>query len=187
MDVALAGNPSRVSASVDDGTLRVMGRPKCVAVVGPGLGASLQDCSAARVAGRLLAEQGFSIVCGGLGGVMEAVAEGASQAGGLVVGILPGLDRESGNQFLGVALPTGLGELRNGLIIRSCDGVIAIGGSWGTLSEVALARRTGLPLVSVGGWTVIDSAGEEVPIEVADTPEAAVARIAVLIGETAAD
>ena len=84
-----------------------------------------------------------------------------------------------------MALPTGLGELRNGLIIRSCDGVIAVGGSWGTLSEVALARRTGLPLVSVRGWTVNDPAGEHVPIEAADTPEAAVARIARLTGEMA--
>ena len=72
------------------------------------------------------------------------------------MGLLPGSDRADGNPYLSVALPTGIGELRNGLIVRVCDAVIAIGGSWGTLSEIALAMRTGKPTIVISGWTVDD-------------------------------
>jgi uncharacterized protein (TIGR00725 family) len=91
---------------------------------------------------------------------MAAVCAGAAEAGGTTVGLLPGDERAAGNPDLTVALPTGLGELRNGLVVRAADAVIAIGGSWGTLSEVALARRTGVPVVSLGSWE--DIAGEPV-------------------------
>ena len=94
------------------------------------------------------------LVCGGLGGVMAAACAGAAEGGGLSVGFLPGSDRTEGNEYLTVALPTGVGELRNGLVVRASDAVIAIGGSWGTLSEIALARRTGTPVVTIGGWTI---------------------------------
>jgi uncharacterized protein (TIGR00725 family) len=76
-----------------------------------------------------------------------------------------------------VVLPTGLGELRNALLVRAADAVIAVGGSWGTLSEIALARRTGVPVVCLGGWQVRDAAGEPVPLETADSPADAVRRI----------
>lgn len=109
------------------------------------------------------------MVTGGLGGVMEASARGAAGAGGLVVGLLPGRDRAAGNPYLTVALPTGLGELRNGLIVRASDALICVGGSWGTLSEIALAVRTGVPVVMLGGWG-LPSDG---PIQV-DSPAEAV-------------
>lgn len=92
---------------------------------------------------------------------MEAAARGAAERGGVSVGLLPGADRAAGNPHLTVALATGLGELRNGLIVRASDAAIAIGGSWGTLSEVALARRAGLPVVWVAGWRI--EGGDEVP------------------------
>jgi len=128
-----------------------------VAVVGPGADAATQaDTDLARKVGRLLADRDAIVVCGGLGGVMAAACEGASKRGGLTVGLLPGSDRADGNPYLSVALPTGIGELRNGLIVRVCDAVIAIGGSWGTLSEIALAMRTGKPTIVISGWTVDD-------------------------------
>jgi uncharacterized protein (TIGR00725 family) len=108
-------------------------------------------------AGRLLAQRGALVVCGGGSGVMAAVADGVALAGGTCVGILPGGDRTQAHHSLAIAIATGLGELRNGLIVRSADGVLAIGGSWGTLSEIALAMRTTLPVVSLAGWTLPES------------------------------
>jgi len=96
------------------------------------------------------------LVSGGLGGVMAAASEGASSRGGLTIGLLPGRDRTAGNPHLSAVLPTGLGELRNGLVVGVSDAVIAIGGSWGTLSEIALAMRTGKPTVVIGGWVLTD-------------------------------
>jgi uncharacterized protein (TIGR00725 family) len=92
------------------------------------------------------------LICGGLGGVMESACEGAHEAHGTTVGILPGTDRGQGNDYLDVVLPTGLGELRNGLIVRSSQALIAIGGGWGTLSEISFAMRTDSPVVVLGGW-----------------------------------
>jgi uncharacterized protein (TIGR00725 family) len=85
---------------------------------------------------------------------MEACAEGAASAGGTVVGLLPGLDRASGNRYLTVAVATGLGELRNGLLVNACDALIAVGGSWGTLSEMALALRAGKRVAALASWSV---------------------------------
>jgi uncharacterized protein (TIGR00725 family) len=138
-----------------------------VAVIGPG-DATAEEARLAERVGQLLAEAGVVVVCGGLGGVMAAVSRGVRQRGGLVVGLLPGRDRAAGNEYLSVALPTGLGELRNGLVVAAADAVVAVGGSWGTLSEIALAVRTGKPVVSIAGWTV----GPEVIV--ADTAEEAV-------------
>jgi uncharacterized protein (TIGR00725 family) len=91
-------------------------------------------------------------VCGGLGGVMEAACRGATGAGGLTVGILPGLDRGAANRFVGVAVPTGLGEARNALVVRMADAVVAVDGEYGTLSEIALALKAGKPVVGVATW-----------------------------------
>ncbi|GCE78485.1 TIGR00725 family protein [Cellulomonas biazotea] len=131
-----------------------------VGVVGPALASDVES-GFARDVGRGLAERGHVVLCGGLGGVMAAVAQGASEAGGTVVGLLPGDDRADGNRWLTVALPTGLGEVRNALLVRACDVVVSVGGSWGTLSEVALAVRTGVPVVAVAGWTVRAADGRE--------------------------
>ncbi|MFF9221666.1 TIGR00725 family protein [Streptomyces viridosporus] len=128
-------------------------RAPYVAVVGPEDATPFEVETAQRL-GRLLAQQHCIVICGGLGGVMEAVCRGAQSEGGITVGLLPGGSRAKGNAFLSVALPTGLGELRNGLVVRSADAVIVVGGSWGTLSEMALAVRTSKPTIVISGWEV---------------------------------
>jgi hypothetical protein len=124
-----------------------------IAVVGPG-DASAAEQLAAEDAGAAIAAAGAVLVCGGLGGVMEAACRGARSRRGLTVGILPGLDRESANGWVSVAIPTGLGEARNALVVRAADALVAIGGGWGTLSEIALARKAGKPVAGVGSWDV---------------------------------
>jgi uncharacterized protein (TIGR00725 family) len=133
--------------------------PPYVAVVGPSTPEDPAVERAAREAGRLLAEQGYVVVTGGLGGVMAAVAAGAAEVGGTTIALLPGSRREDAAPGHTIAIPTGLGEMRNALLVRSADAVLAIGGSWGTLSEIALAARTGVPVFAVGGW---DLPGPEV-------------------------
>jgi uncharacterized protein (TIGR00725 family) len=114
--------------------------------------------------GRLLAARGAVVICGGYGGVMAAAAHGARSAGGTVVGILSGADREHANPHLSIVIPTGLGQARNAVIVNSGDAVIVIGGSWGTLSEVAFAVRGGrVPVVQLGGWQISDAAGRSPP------------------------
>jgi uncharacterized protein (TIGR00725 family) len=103
--------------------------------------------------GRRLAEGGAVVVCGGGPGVMEAVCRGAQAAGGTTVGILPGLERAEGNPYLTISLPTGLGQGRNLLLVRSSDALVAVGGGFGTLSEIALALRTGTPVVGLATWS----------------------------------
>ena len=129
-----------------------------MAVIGAGQATPAQEQVAERV-GVLLAEAGAVLVSGGRGGDMLASCRGAHGRGGLTVGLLPGLDRAEGNPFLTVALPTGMGELRNGLVARTADGLIAIGGGWGTLSEIGFAMRLGRPLVAVGSWAVAGPEG----------------------------
>src|SRR3954470_9237398 len=128
-----------------------------IAIVGPG-SAEAPELEAAEEAGAAVAEAGAGAVCGGLGGVMEAACRGARSRGGLTLGLLPGLDREEANGWVVVAVPTGLGEARNALIVRAADAVVAIGGGWGTLSEIALAMKTGVPVVGVGTWELEHSA-----------------------------
>jgi uncharacterized protein (TIGR00725 family) len=122
-----------------------------VAVVGPG-DATADELAAAEEVGRLLAEGGAAVVCGGLGGVMEAACRGARSAGGLTLGILPGRDRREANPYVDVAVPTGLGEARNALVVRAADAVVGVGGGYGTLSEIALALKGGTPVVGLGTW-----------------------------------
>jgi uncharacterized protein (TIGR00725 family) len=104
--------------------------------------------------GRLLGRAGAVVVCGGLGGVMAAACRGARAAGAQTVGLLPGTDRRAANEWVSVPVATGLGELRNALIVRSSDVLVAIGGEYGTLSEVALALKVGCPVVGLGTWTL---------------------------------
>jgi uncharacterized protein (TIGR00725 family) len=104
--------------------------------------------------GRLVAQRGAVVVCGGLGGAMEAACRGAKQADGLTVGILPGSDRSAANPFVDVALPTGLGEARNALVVGAADVVIAVGRGYGTLSEIALALRAGKRVIGLDTWEV---------------------------------
>jgi uncharacterized protein (TIGR00725 family) len=131
-----------------------------VAVVGSGE-ASPEERELAEDVGQALGQAGAVIVCGGLGGVMAAACRGASTAEGTCIGILPGTDRAAANDWVTIAIPTGLGELRNGLVVRAADVVIAIGGGPGTLSEIALALKTGVPVVGVATWPIdgIERAG----------------------------
>jgi uncharacterized protein (TIGR00725 family) len=124
-----------------------------VAVVGPG-DASPAEIESAELIGRGIAQGGDVLVCGGLGGVMAAACRGAAQAGGTTVGLLPGADRRAGNEWLTVAIPTGLGELRNGLVVRAADVVVAVGGAYGTLSEIALALKAGRPVIGLRTWDI---------------------------------
>ncbi|MGH7753369.1 MAG: TIGR00725 family protein [Gemmatimonadales bacterium] len=119
-----------------------------IAVVG-GSRCTPEQARAAEDVGRLLAEAGAVLLCGGLTGVMTHAAKGARDAGGLTVGILPGSDANEANPYIRLALPTGMGEMRNALIVRMAQAVVAIGGGWGTLSEVALARRTDVPVIAL--------------------------------------
>jgi uncharacterized protein (TIGR00725 family) len=110
--------------------------------------------AAAESVGRGLAARGAVLVCGGLGGAMEAACRGAKEAGGTTVGLLPGRDRDDANSYVDIAVTTGLGEARNALIVRAADSLIAIGGGYGTLSEIALALRTGKRVVGLGTWEI---------------------------------
>jgi uncharacterized protein (TIGR00725 family) len=122
----------------------------------------------AQEVGRLVAERGGTIVCGGLSGVMEAAARGATEAGGTAIGILPDEDRQRANQHLTYCIATGMGQARNLAVVCSGDVVIALGGEYGTLSEIGLARKAGRPVVSLESW--------ELPghVVVASSPEEAV-------------
>ncbi|HET8979835.1 MAG TPA: TIGR00725 family protein [Solirubrobacteraceae bacterium] len=145
-----------------------MAAPPYIAVVGASQPKGTQERVAEEV-GRGLAAAGAVVVTGGGSGVMAGACRGAQSAGGTTIGILPGLDRRAANPWVSLALPTGLGELRNGLIIRAADAVVAVGGGYGTLSEIALALRGGLGVVGVDSWPVEG-------MEVAESAAAAVKR-----------
>jgi uncharacterized protein (TIGR00725 family) len=131
--------------------------------------ATPSQLDAAREVGRLLAKRGAIVINGGLGGVSGAASEGASLEGGTVVGILPDTDRSSVNPHLTVAIATGLGQVRNAVIVTAADSVIAIGAGWGTLSEIALAKRLDRPVFALDTWDVPG-------LEVVKTPAEAVQR-----------
>ncbi len=144
-----------------------------VLVVGPDP-ASPEVAAQCEEVGRLLAGQGAILVTGGLGGAMEAASRGAVGAGGITVGLLPGTSREAANPHLTVAIPTGMGEMRNVLNVRAADAVIAVAGEFGTLSEIAFALKTGVPVVGLGTWE-LRKAGRVVDAFVrVDTPSEAV-------------
>ena len=156
--------------------------PAYVAVVGAGA-ADARTASVAEEVGRLLASRGAVLVCGGLGGVMEATCRGAKSAGGTTVGILPGLARDEANAWVDVAIPTGLGEARNALVVRAADVLIAIGGEYGTLSEIALALKTGKAVVGVETWELSRRGVPATDIVRVSTPADAVERALGLAAE----
>jgi uncharacterized protein (TIGR00725 family) len=135
--------------------------------------------SEAEEVGRRLAEAGATVVCGGLGGVMAAACRGASAAGGTAIGIVPGTARADANADCAHVIATGVGEARNLAVVASGDAVIALGGGWGTLSEIALARKLGRAVVALGSWGVDgpgemrDGPGIEVAASAADAVERA--------------
>ena len=157
-----------------------------VAVVGAG-DADRQTAAVAEEVGSRLARAGAVVVCGGLGGVMEAACRGAKAGGGLTIGILPGRRRDDANSFVDVAIPTGMGETRNALVVLSGDAVVAVGGEYGTLSEVAFGRKVGRPVVGLGTWRLVRGTGvADDGIVAAEDPEGAVAAVLALTGRTSA-
>ena len=144
-----------------------MASRRIVAVIGAGHCDS-ETRERAYEVGRRLAEAGCIVATGGLGGVMEGASAGAAQAGGLVLGILPGDDSRQANAHVTVAVATGMGEARNAILVATAAGLIAVGGEYGTLSEIALALKAGKPLVTLDSWEVDES------VERAGSPEAAV-------------
>ncbi|OGP81767.1 MAG: TIGR00725 family protein, partial [Deltaproteobacteria bacterium RBG_13_65_10] len=119
--------------------------------------------------GREVARRDTVLVCGGLGGVMRGAARGAKAEGGLTLGILPGERAGAANDFIDIVIPTGMGEARNALVVRACDAIVAVHGGYGTLSEIALALKAGIPVVGLETWQVSED------VIVAQSPEEAVA------------
>jgi uncharacterized protein (TIGR00725 family) len=124
--------------------------------------------------GRGIAEAGAVLVCGGRTGVMEAASRGASEAGGTVIGVLPTSDPEDANPHVTHVIPTGIGHARNLAVVGSGDAVIAIGGEWGTLSEIAFARRLERPVIALGSWPLRNRAGTDTGIVEAQSAAQAV-------------
>ena len=149
--------------------------PVYVAVCGGG-DATGDDQALAEEVGRLLARESAVVICGGLGGVMDAVARGAASEGGVSIGILPGRDREGQSAHLTHSIPTGMGEARNILIASAADALIAIGGEFGTLSEIAFALRIGVPVVGLRTWELAKHGSPVDAYPLAETPDDAVTR-----------
>jgi uncharacterized protein (TIGR00725 family) len=124
--------------------------------------------------GRLLARAGAVVVCGGIGGAMEAAARGAASEGGIALGLLPDADRSRANDYLTVSVPTGMGEMRNTLVVRAADAVIAIEGEFGTLSEIAFALKTGVPVVGLRTWELAKHGTPVSAFRTVESPEMAV-------------
>lgn len=130
-----------------------MNKQAIIAVAGAGT-ADEKTMKSAELVGRLIAKRGALLVCGGLGGVMEAASRGAKAERGTTIGILPGSGKEEANLFIDIPIATGFGEGRNVFVVRTADVLIALGGEYGTLSEIALALKTGKPVIGLGTWDV---------------------------------
>lgn len=126
---------------------------KFIAVIG-GSECTAQEARLAEEAGREIAKRGAILICGGLGGVMAAACKGANTEGGMTVGILPGDSRQSGNPYVEIPIVTNLGEARNVIVVKSAHAVIAIGGGYGTLSEIGHALRNNLPVIGLKTWSI---------------------------------
>jgi uncharacterized protein (TIGR00725 family) len=145
-----------------------------IGVVGEGVCSTRVARDAERV-GAALARAGAIVFCGGLRGVMEAASRGAAQVGGVVVGLLPGFRRRDANRWVTIPIVTGMDQARNVVLVRSCDAIVAVGGRYGTLSEIALALKLGIPVVGLRTWRLRQPEGRRVPLLTAATPEAAAA------------
>lgn len=141
--------------------------PPRIGVIG-GSTCTAKQAEAARKVGELIARRGGILVCGGMGGVMEAACRGAAENGGITVGILPGNSAREGNSHLTVPVATGMGYARNSVVVMSSQAIIAIGGKYGTLSELAYAAQYGLPVFGLSTWKV------RMPVKHVRTPAEAV-------------
>jgi len=144
-----------------------------ISVIGAGAGEE-ELLRTAEEVGRRIAEAGAVLVTGGLSGVMEAASKGAREAGGTAIGVIPTSDPADANEHVTHAVATGVGQARNLAVVGSGDAVIAVGGEWGTLSEIALARKLGKPVVALRSWPLRNRAGSDLGIVEADSPQGAV-------------
>ena len=133
-----------------------------------------QTAALAEEVGREIARQGAALVCGGLGGVMEAACKGASDAGGLTIGILPGDSRQAANPYVKIPIVTGLGHARNVAVVKSSQAIIAIDGSYGTLSEIGHALQNGIPVIGLNTWSLAIDGKADDSIILAESPKEAV-------------
>ncbi len=157
-------------------------RKKIIAVIG-GAQPSLEEARLAEEVGHELARQGATLVCGGLGGVMEAACRGASLEGGVTIGILPGDSPEAANSYVQIPIVTGIGYARNIAVVKSAQAVIAIGGSYGTLSEIAHARQSDIPVIGLNTWSLSINSQPDNSIIPAQTATEAVNKALDLAGD----
>jgi len=148
-------------------------RKKIIAVIG-GSEPSAEEARLAEEVGRELAKQGATLVCGGLGGVMEAACRGASLEGGVTIGILPGDSPKAANPYVQIPIVTGMGYARNISVVKSAQAVIAIGGSYGTLSEIAHALQSDIPVIGLNTWSLSRNGQQDNSIILAQNPTEAV-------------
>jgi len=148
-------------------------RKKIIAVIG-GSEPSAEEARLAEEIGRELAKQGATLVCGGLGGVMEAACRGASLEGGVTIGILPGDSPKAANPYVQIPIVTGIGYARNISVVKSAQAVIAIGGSYGTLSEIAHALQSDIPVIGLNTWALSRNGQQDNSITLAQNPTEAV-------------
>jgi len=146
---------------------------KFIAVIGGGQ-CSKEETRLAEEVGRQLAKRGAILVCGGLGGIMEAACKGASLEGGTTIGILPGDRSQTANPYVQIPIVTGLGEARNVIVVKSAQAVIAIGGSYGTLSEISHALQSGIPVIGLNTWSLSRNGQQDKSIIPAQSPTEAV-------------
>jgi len=150
-----------------------MEKKKFIAVIG-GSQPSTEEIKLAEAVGRELAKRGAVLVCGGLSGVMEAACRGAQSEGGLTIGILPGETRQMSNPYVQIPIVTGMSYARNVIVVRSAQAVIAIGGSYGTLSEIGHALQSGIPVISLKTWSLFKNGKQDNSIILAKNPQDAV-------------
>jgi uncharacterized protein (TIGR00725 family) len=148
-------------------------KKRFIAVIG-GAEPSPQEAKLAEAVGRELARRGAILVCGGLGGVMEAACKGASSEGGVTIGILPGDNSRSANPYIQIPIVTGMGYARNIAVVKSAQAVIAIGGSYGTLSEISHALQNGIPVIGLNTWSLSRNGQQDNSIISAQNPTEAV-------------
>jgi uncharacterized protein (TIGR00725 family) len=146
-----------------------------------------EEMERAELVGRRLAQLGAVLICGGCRGVMEAACRGAKAAGGLTIGVLPGSDRDAANPYVDLPIVTGIGEARNSVIARTARAVVAIGGSYGTLTEIGYAIAFGTPVIGLGTWQLERPGHPPAPIHIASGPEEAAEQAFALAKERDAD